>query len=243
MVSNDADHREWHPLGHGARLTISVTLVTSAMGLLAGCGLYIGTSPSTAPTQPPSRHTASPSVKAPAQRAPHANGPSVTATQVTTYYPSDSKVTSGQSGSCFGASIASDRSDAFRCTAGNAILDPCFLDGSNAVFCPAGVPPASGVLVNLTAPLPANTNSDAPGAAPPWAMQLSNGATCLVVTGAGIANFPFSCNTGTADGPPLFCTAPSVPNAAGVVSTECGVANANAEVPTSHKVAVAHIWQ
>jgi hypothetical protein len=98
---------------------------------------------------------------------------------------------------------------------GNNIYDPCFLDGSQSVFCPTDVPPRLGVVLTLTAPLPA-TGSEAPG--------------------AGIANFPFACSSG------LFCEQPSAPTD-GVVSTACGMSNGSGSVPSSAEESISDMWR
>ena len=186
---------------------------------------------SSASARPTSSPASSPAVPPPSSASPSGPGP----TTIITYYPSDSTATATVSGSCFGGSIASERDDAYRCSVGNALFDPCFLDGSQSVFCPTDLPPTSGILVTLTAPLPA-TGSEAPGQAPPWAFELTTGATCQVVTGAGIGGFPFECSSG------LYCEMPSAPTD-GVVSTACGMPNGNATIPSSTEEPISELWR
>jgi eukaryotic-like serine/threonine-protein kinase len=97
------------------------------------------------------------------------------------------EVTATASGTCWEGSLAaSGRSDAWRCSAGNLVLDPCF---SNALqptapqlVCPDSL--SAGTLFNLTAPRdPRYVNKDVPGVQP-WAMALTTGQLCNVITGA-----------------------------------------------------------
>lgn len=86
-------------------------------------------------------------------------------------------------GSCFGESLATSRSDAYRCMAGNTIMDPCFANPytSGEVACPNSGP-SDVTIVDLTEPLP--TGSGGQSAQSPWLFKLGNGATCSVATGA-----------------------------------------------------------
>jgi hypothetical protein len=89
------------------------------------------------------------------------------------------------SGNCFTGSIDLERSDAWRCTVANNIYDPCFsLDQSHVVCPPDGPWGRTAVLVNLTAALPASGNKDAEAKGTPWAIQLDDGARCLLLSGA-----------------------------------------------------------
>lgn len=241
-------------------------VLTSLAVCLAGCGAVASgaspsasshrthahtSSPSSSATSSTSRSSSNPppaassSASAPPTSSPASSPaappPSSTSsagpapTTIITYYPSQSTATATESGNCWTGSIASERSDAYRCMTGNNIYDPCFLDGSQSVFCPTDVPPRLGVVLTLTAPLPA-TGSEAPGQAPPWAFQLADGAICQVVTGAGIANFPFACSSG------LFCEQPSAPTD-GVVSTACGMSNGSGSVPSSAEESISDMWR
>jgi hypothetical protein len=89
-----------------------------------------------------------------------------------------------QDGICFAASIASTRTDAWRCSVGNRIYDPCFTaTDTKSVVCGAnpitGVP---GFKLNLTKPLP--TPNKASATQRPWLIQLTDGAVCNFATGA-----------------------------------------------------------
>ncbi len=71
------------------------------------------------------------------------------------------------SGSCFASSLASRRSDAWRCTVADDVYDLCFSDpAGNAAFvvCPEfGGPPRRADRIDLTAGLPQPGNSAEPG--------------------------------------------------------------------------------
>lgn len=87
-------------------------------------------------------------------------------------------------GQCFTASIAAAGSRAYRCIAGNSLLDPCVAppggEPARSVVClPDPWSPATEV--RLSAALPALTPDS--GVLRPWAMQLGDGARCVTVTG------------------------------------------------------------
>lgn len=95
-----------------------------------------------------------------------------------------------QSGSCFAGSLAdAGRSDAYRCSSGNRIYDPCFLAAADlsAVACVQTPWTNDATLLSLTDALPPrNENRPALLAALPWGLELANGAFCGVAsTGAG----------------------------------------------------------
>jgi hypothetical protein len=95
-----------------------------------------------------------------------------------------------ESGSCFSGSDAADRGDAWRCTVGNELFDPCFSSPSAAkagiVVCPAAPWLHTGVTIRLTKPLPsAEADRGAASLARlPWALELYDRSRCLLATGA-----------------------------------------------------------
>ena len=103
-------------------------------------------------------------------------------------------VTSEERGSCISGSLAdAGRPDAWRCTAGNAILDPCFAspfalpDDPGTLACLES--PFTGDVVQLTVTesLPeAGANRTDPTQLP-WALELANGEQCTLLTGATFA--------------------------------------------------------
>jgi eukaryotic-like serine/threonine-protein kinase len=107
-----------------------------------------------------------------------------------------------RSGRCFASSITVPDRSAYRCFAGNEILDPCFAETPSArtvVDCYAD-PWTAAVQLRLTAAPPT------PGAplkiAQPWAVQLSDGVRCVVTTGTTplLRGVPmrYQCGTATA---------------------------------------------
>jgi hypothetical protein len=81
-------------------------------------------------------------------------------------------------GSCTGGSlVVAGRGDAWRCTAGGTMLDPCFsAEGSVELACVPD-PFTSGVTaLQLAGPLPRGNRNDA--AHPPWFLELADGSRC-----------------------------------------------------------------
>lgn len=92
-------------------------------------------------------------------------------------------------GNCFAESVAdSSRNDAWRCTAGNAIHDPCFgnIMGDNKSLACARSPWDNKVTVmNGTNPPSSGKRKEMPRSqAMPWALELANGDHCALFTGA-----------------------------------------------------------
>lgn len=130
--------------------------------------------------------------------APAAAVPTVAAhTNAVVFSAKSMRVAARQSGYCWTASIASQRSDAYRCMVGNAIHDPCFELSAQSVACPLDAAANSGLVVALNKPLP-----PAPSNANAWQMQLASGATCGIGTGTTIPGYPFYCTQN------LVCSAP-----------------------------------
>ena len=99
-------------------------------------------------------------------------------------------VTQQVSGSCFTRSAASPtRDDAWRCSAGNAIMDPCYqriMGNEKQLACPTGGPwTANIVMLSLTQALPqAEHKAVSRDSSLPWALELANGQRCSLFTGA-----------------------------------------------------------
>ncbi len=99
-------------------------------------------------------------------------------------------------GSCFANAIGLGRTDAYRCTVGNEIFDPCFVvDDAPTVVC--GANPTSGDIgfsLALTEPLPA---PDPGNLAMPWLLELADGQVCGLMTGTipgvGERTAPYGC--------------------------------------------------
>lgn len=140
-------------------------------------------------------------------------------------------------GSCWTSSIASSRSDAFRCMIGNSIMDPCFKLSAKTVACPQNIAASSGLIINLTKPLPgANPKS----AAKPWRFQVAGGSgiMCNAGTGTVIGNYPYYCSGN------LVC---SVPAASAKWPTtfmaQCGTPSGPMTVKGARTVFVTTLWQ
>lgn len=90
-----------------------------------------------------------------------------------------------QAGDCFASSIAAPRKDAWRCTVGEQIYDPCFTAAHlDTVVC--GADPLSGIAgfaLLLKRPLPAPTQLTQAPPAWGWLLQLSDGTICAPFTG------------------------------------------------------------
>lgn len=99
-------------------------------------------------------------------------------------------VTEKVDGNCFAASAASpSRPDAWRCSSGNGILDPCYqriMGNEKELACPVGGPwPANVVLLTVTQPLPSEPRKEMRREDTlPWALELANGQRCSLFTGA-----------------------------------------------------------
>jgi hypothetical protein len=93
----------------------------------------------------------------------------------------DIKITQTLTGSCWTASIVNPRADAWRCSVGNQILDPCFSNLSdNKAVCMKMPWENSGILLNLSKTLPKRSGrSENFWQKDPWAIELTNGIRCV----------------------------------------------------------------
>jgi hypothetical protein len=103
-------------------------------------------------------------------------------------------VTKTVKGQCFSGSSADPRRDAWRCSAGNLISDPCFSDPKvpSWVLCPVdGSPFGTGLVrLALSRALPRSLgNRGSPGQGNPWAVKLADGLVCTFLTGATFAYY------------------------------------------------------
>ncbi len=136
--------------------------------------------------------------------------PATPATQIIAYVPAaPATSTPMKSGSCWTNSIAAPfRADAWRCTVGNSISDPCFeIPGSTStLLCninPTVPTSTSTFVLKLTKALPA---SQIPPGLPPnnwaWLVQLGDGTLCTPFTGTlPITATGDAANYGCAPGP------------------------------------------
>jgi hypothetical protein len=111
-------------------------------------------------------------------------------TQVIAFVATQPSSAPTQNGSCFASSIAAPyRTDAWRCSVGNSISDPCFqISGNNNLLC--AVNPAEGsyatstFVLHLTKALPKATPPSGPKPTNwAWAVQLADGTYCTPFTG------------------------------------------------------------
>ena len=92
------------------------------------------------------------------------------------------------SGSCWEGSLALYQdASAWRCTAANQIMDPCFAPhdqpGATQLIC-ASAPWEPATRLDLTQPLPLEAaNSPSSGPRPVWAFELTNRDRCVLGTG------------------------------------------------------------
>jgi hypothetical protein len=174
----------------------SLTLVVVALALVGGCSSRgSGRSAEPAPTSATTRPVGRTEV---ADYAPWGSGDKLVGVS-----------TSGQeAGSCFTASIAAaGRADAWRCSVGNEIRDPCFADPSGSqVACPDLPNLQSALIIRPSQPLDLSTANPTDLAAPPWMLQLTIGTTCGFLTGATDVVAGQRLNYSCADGSSLYGT-------------------------------------
>lgn len=99
------------------------------------------------------------------------------------------RVAATVTGSCWMGSIASSRRpDAWRCSAGHRLYDPCFESPNRSQNFLACVPSPwvrKVIRLRLTAPLPSEyANKGRPPKGLPWAVRTSTRANCVLNTGA-----------------------------------------------------------
>jgi len=138
--------------------------------------------------------------------------PDVPRTKISVYSPftitgalsSGIKVVRSFSGTCGLGSLASARSDAWRCDSntGNAILDPCYSGALNWVACPVSLFGNRVVRLNLTKPLPRNRANKPLNTrtADPTQITLVSGVVCGFSTGATGAVAGLRLNYGCTNG-------------------------------------------
>ncbi|MCB9100706.1 MAG: META domain-containing protein [Anaerolineales bacterium] len=135
----------------------------------------------------------------PAPAAAASGETEMSATEVIDFTPADIP-TETQSGSCFTNAIGLGRADAWRCTVGNQIYDPCFaVDDKPTVVCDANpATGATGFVLELTEPLP---EPDAGDLSQPWLVELADGQICGLMTGTipGVDDrvAPYGCPDGS----------------------------------------------
>ena len=161
-----------------------IAIALGAVG--SGTGTTITSTTIVTPTQSSAVSTASSTTSTTASTA----AAQPTATKIYSPVNADGglavSVTNTRKGNCFTTSDTAERPDAYRCTVGNNIYDPCFMVNATQALCPVNGPWANqGLLLNGAA-LPSGTtpNQDAGTKGPPWAIQLADGTNCLEISGA-----------------------------------------------------------
>ena len=156
------------------RLRAATTVIASVL-LLAGCA---GQS-----------HTPGAGVQGGHRATVVPAGVSVTVMRTFTPFSPDGAPAAGvaahRSGSCFTTSITVARRNAYRCLAGNDLLDPCFARSRAAknVFCYAG-PWSKAIRLHLTKSLASTVHSTTPlRVTRAWAISLSGGRRCIATGG------------------------------------------------------------
>ena len=127
-------------------------------------------------------------------------------TAATIALPAASTTTSG---SCWEGSLALYQdASAWRCTAANQIMDPCFTppgqpDASQLICASSPWAPATRLMLTQSLPLEA-ANSPGSGPTPVWAMELTNGDRCVLGTGTatqvGAVTLDYLCTSGSLAG-------------------------------------------
>ncbi len=174
--------------------------------------------PTTTTTQPPvgtvSTTTTAPTTTSTA--AAPATNPSSTVIEVFAPWTTGGGLAPGiqvaanlNDGSCSAGSLADGANqNAWRCSSGNGVYDPCFAppDATNVTQVACAPSPWSSVdMLTLVQPLPSSSTgiSGSTGSTPvPWFMQLANGDTCGRTTEtastAGSPNLSYGCQSGVA---------------------------------------------
>ncbi len=108
----------------------------------------------------------------------------ITGTKIIEFAPPLPSGGNAKEGSCWAESIAAPRPDAWRCSVGNSISDPCFTVARNPEQLVCGADPAlrsDGFILKLTKPLPKKPHGTRKVA--PWIFQLSDGSICEAMSG------------------------------------------------------------
>jgi hypothetical protein len=95
------------------------------------------------------------------------------------------RIAGSAAGSCWEGSIESERPDAWRCTVGNFIHDPCYSGAVGWVACPSAIFGKRVLRINLSKPLPDNMNRTLnTNKVDPLSIVLSGGVHCSFTGGA-----------------------------------------------------------
>ena len=121
--------------------------------------------------------------------APPTTQPATTEARIYSPWTDAVRRQTAEQGECFSGSAFVMRSDAWRCTVGNLIYDPCFSDPTGPatlVACPDS-PESPKVTVIRVKDLPlAYANKGGGTSGDPWALKLADGKQCRFAGGATI---------------------------------------------------------
>lgn len=141
----------------------------------------VASTPTVAATQTAEgTEVATPSSAPPADVAPEP-------TEVIAVQPSALSVVQEIEGHCWTGSLMTVRPDAWRCMEGDLIHDPCFSESDTdaSVICPLRPPGhMTGAKMNLTEPLPVSYGHQDEDPSSVWFLELADGTTCILTTGA-----------------------------------------------------------
>ncbi len=179
-------------------------------------------------------------------------------TQVIAYVPpTPATSTPVEKGSCWTSSIAAPfRTDAWRCSVGNAINDPCFqIPGSANLLCganPAVLKATSSFVLKLTQPLPAPGVIQGPIPGDwAWLVELADGTICSPFTGTlpitqGGVSAGYGCAPKTPGGEGLYIFNDFNTSSSQWTAEVGNIAAATSGLPSivgEENVPVATVWQ
>jgi len=183
--------------------------------------------------------------------------PTTPATQVVAYVPpTPASSTPVMQGSCWTGSIAVPfRTDAWRCSVGNSISDPCFqIPGSANLLCnanPANPDATSSFILHLTQPLPQPGAVEGPIPTDwAWLIQLIDGTVCSPFTGTlpigqGGVSANYGCAPATPGGEGLYIF--NINTSSTQWTAEVGTFSASTSslpsVENETSVPIATVWQ
>lgn len=126
-----------------------------------------------------------PASTSPATNSATKETPKVVPTNVVSFSPPEILPEIQKSGSCFTNSVAQPyRQDAWRCTVGNSISDPCFQTSQKGiVFCQINPLEPDSFLIKLTKVLPAPEIPENKQTNWAWFLTLKDGTFCSPFTG------------------------------------------------------------
>lgn len=172
----------------------TIAALVAVVLLLAGCASgHRTTSPAGVGGEQTAQQTSSPPVGA-------------TVTKIRVFAPFDRSgaptagVAAHRSGSCFTTSITVMAADAYRCFAGNSLLDPCFVSPDDPHVLECYLAPWNHPIELRVHTLP--KASSPVSISRPWAIQLANGVRCVATNGTptlvrGVA-LSYACSDGFA---------------------------------------------